>query len=122
MADREVAEQKETEARQIRHLYGIHENEGNVIITMEMPGVKKEDLTINVEGNELRARGQRDPAVESGTFLIRERRQGDFVQSFTLDDTIDQNRIDATLDKGVLSITLHLKEEVKPKLIEIKTK
>ena len=122
MADKDVVERQERETRQIRPMYSIHENKGNVTIIMEMPGVQKEDLAIHVEANEMRVRGRRKQEGSSGAYLIRERRQGDYSQTFTLDDTIDQNRIDASLEKGILTITLNLKEEVKPKLIEIKTK
>ena len=122
MADRDVAERTETSARQIRPMYGIHEEKGSVVITMEMPGVSKGNLAINIESNELRVRGQRSLMDGTGTFLVRERRQGDFAQSFILDDTIDQNRIDAILERGVLTIVLNLKEEVKPRLIDIKLK
>jgi HSP20 family protein len=121
MADKEIMESTQDTRRQIRPLYSIVENRGEVILTIEMPGVKKDDLSISIENSELRVAGKRSENDPNGRYLVRERRQGDFVNSFTLDDTIDQNKVDASLDNGLLTVKLHVKEEVKPKRIEIKT-
>ena len=121
MADSELMEKTDETRRQIRPLYSIFEEKGVVTVTMEMPGVSKENLSISVENKELRVVGKRTDEEMEGTFLVRERRFGDFANVFTLDDTIDQNNINASLEDGVLTLTLHLKEEVKPKRIEIKS-
>ena len=121
MADKEMMERPQEAKRQIRSLYNIIQEKGEVVLTLDMPGVKKEDLSISVENSELRVTGKRSEEDTSGTYLVRERRYGDFSNSFTLDDTIDQNNVDALLENGLLTIKLHLKEEVKPKRIEIKT-
>jgi HSP20 family protein len=120
MADRELMERGADARVQIRPLYTIFEEKGVVKVRMEMPGVSKENLSVSIENRELRVIGKRSADETEGTFIIRERRAGDYANVFTLDDTIDQNRIDASLEKGMLTITLHLKEEVKPKRIEIK--
>jgi HSP20 family protein len=121
MADKELMNNATQERLQIRPLYKIQEIEGKVVISIEMPGVKKEDLKINIENSELRVYGGREQIVEGGAYLVRERRAGDFVQVFTLDDTVDPNKVDATLERGMLTVELHLKEEVKPRLIQIKS-
>ncbi len=121
MADKEIMERPEETRRQIRPLYSITEDKGEVTIYLDMPGVGKEDLSISIENNELRVIGKRGGEDTSGNYLVRERRTGDFANSFTLDNTIDQNNVDASLESGLLTIKLHLKEEVKPKRIQIKT-
>lgn len=126
MAEKKVAEKmalekKPAENRLIRPQYRIHEENGAVVISVEMPGVEKNDIKMNIEKNELRIQGPRKDTTKSGRLLIRERRRGDFFQAFTLDVTVDQNRVDAAFEKGILSVTLHLKEEVKPKQISIRT-
>lgn len=121
MEDKELMERPQETKGQIRSLYSIIEEKGEVTVTLDMPGVKKENLSISIENSELRVTGKRDGEDTSGTYLVRERRYGDFSNSFTLDDTIDQNNVEASLENGLLTIKLHLKEEVKPKRIEIKT-
>lgn len=118
------ANNKEIEAkdrRMIRALSNICEKEGSIFLRLEMPGVKKEDLDINIENNQLKIRGRRElPAETDKNYVIRERRQGDFFQVYTLDETVDENKVEANLENGVLLLTLHLKEAEKPKKITVK--
>ena len=115
---------KEIEAkdrRMVRALSNICEKEGNIYLRLEMPGVKKDHLDINIENNQLKIRGRRElPDDAEKNYLIRERRQGDFYQVYTLDDTVDRNKVEASLEHGVLLVTLHLKEAEKPKKITVK--
>ena len=107
--------------RYLKPRYAVHEAEnGQLNVRVEMPGVDKENLDIRVENNELRILGRRDSAKEE-RFLLRERPQGDFLQTFTLDQTVDQGRVDAVLEKGILTIRLDLKEQVKPRTIKIRS-
>jgi HSP20 family protein len=93
--------------------------EGTLSVLLEMPGVRKEDLDIRIENNELRVVGRRE-SPEQKKYILRERPEGNFVKSYTLDDTIDQTRIDARIEKGILSITLDVKEQVKPRTIQVR--
>ena len=121
MADKDMMEKYQETRRQIRPLYRIIENKGEVTLTVDMPGVRKEDLSISIENSELRVAGKRTEEDREGRYLVMERRQGDFANSFTLDETIDQNNVEATLENGLLTVKLHLKEEVKPRRIQIKS-
>ncbi len=91
-----------------------------VRLRLEMPGVTKEGLSVHVEGDQLLIEGARKPADEKGSYLLRERVDCDFRQSYTLDETVDRNKIEAELANGILVVTLHLKDEVKPRRIEVK--
>lgn len=97
----------------------VYEDGDKVMVSVEMPGVTKEGLEVRIEGNELSIRGT--PAVEEtgGSWLLRERRPGVFAKAFTLDDTIDRDKVEASLNEGVLELTLHVKEAAKPRRIEI---
>jgi len=119
MSDRQLA--KEHGTRQIRPLSTMCEEEGTITLCLEMPGVPKEGIELEVEGNDLRIRGRRPaPAGEPGAkYLVRERALGDFYEDFTLDETVDRNRIDAVMEGGVLTVTLHLREAEKPRRIQI---
>ena len=99
----------------------ICEEDGNIVLGLEMPGVEKNGIDINVDNNLLEITGKREePAIE-GKYILRERRYGDFYQVFTIDETIDRNKIEASLENGVLTVTLHMKEAEKPKKIEVKS-
>jgi len=105
----------------IRPRYEVHEAEnGQLTVKVEMPGVDKESLDIKVENNELRILGRREPEKDLHS-LLRERPQGDFRQAFTLDQTVDQSKVNAALEKGILTIRFDLKEQVKPRTIRIRS-
>jgi len=55
-----------------------------------------------------------------GTYLIRERQVGEYQKRFIIDETIDQDKIQAVMNDGVLQLTLNIKETAKPRRIEIK--
>ena len=95
------------------------EADGSVMLRLDLPGVDKERVDIRIEDDQLIVHGSRSGESEDRTYVLRERRRGDFHQVFTLDQTIDRDKIDASMDKGVLTLTLHLQEAVKPRKIEV---
>jgi HSP20 family protein len=110
---------REQQDRLLRPRSNICTNQDEVLLSLEMPGVEKQDLELHIENNELSIIGRRKQQ-EAGRYLIRERVQGDFRAVYTLDETIDQEKVDAVLENGVLTVTLHIKESVKPRKIQIK--
>lgn len=106
--------------REVRPKSCISQEDGLVRLRLEMPGVKKDGLDIRVDNDELTIVGRRSFDDENKTYLVRERPRGDFVQHYTLDETIDREKIDADLHDGLLTLELHLKEAVKPRKIEVK--
>jgi HSP20 family protein len=107
--------------RYIKPRYAVHEAEnGQLYVRVEMPGVSEGNLDIRIEKNEMRVLGRREPEKDEH-HLLRERPQGDFFQTFTLDETVDQSKVDASLEKGILKIRLDLKEQVKPRTIKIRS-
>jgi len=93
--------------------------DGRLQVVVEMPGVRRDELEIKVENSELRIEGRRQLSPER-RFLLRERPEGDFLRMFTLDETVDPTKIDAVLEKGILTLTLDLKEQVKPRTIKVR--
>jgi len=114
-------EKEEQRRRVLRPRCAITGNPEQVVLRLEMPGVRKENLHMDIENNELRISGERT-RKEHGRYVIRERMDGDYAASYTLDETIDQERVEAELHDGVLTVTLHVKEAVKPRKITIRTK
>jgi HSP20 family protein len=109
------------EQRCVSPLSKISEEEGKVVLQLEVPGVKKEDVNVSIEDDQLRIYAPRKvESSENGTYLLRERNCGDYEKLFTIDNTIDRDNIDAKMENGVLTITLQFKEEVKPRKIKIK--
>jgi HSP20 family protein len=92
-----------------------------VVLKLEVPGVKQEDIDIRVENQTLTVKGERKFEAEEKeeNFHRIERRYGSFVRSFTLPQTVDADAVTATYDAGVLSITLTKKAEAKPKQVKI---
>lgn len=99
----------------------VFEDNGQVQVRIEMPGVAKGDLEIRAEGQELTVVGRRQQPAVDGTWLLRERSRGDFQKSFSVDGSIDLDKIEAHLADGVLTLTLPMKEASKPRRIEIKS-
>lgn len=99
----------------------IYEDESNYYISAELPGIKKEELKINLVGDTLSIEGKRETKEDSKkrVYYRSERVYGEFKRSISLSESIDRNKIQAELKNGVLLITLGKAEEVKPKAITI---
>lgn len=109
------------ERRCVNPLSTIREEEGKVVLQLEVPGVKKEDINVSIEDDQLRIQApRREERIENGTYILRERNCGDYEKLFTIDNSIDRDNIDAKMENGILTITLQFKEEVKPRKIKIK--
>ena len=106
--------------RCVQPLSEIHEEDKKVIIRLEMPGVDKKDLNIQVENNRLRINANRKESEPVGTYLLRERNCADYEKVFTIDETIDRDSIDGVMKDGILELSLQFKKEVQPRRIEIK--
>jgi HSP20 family protein len=100
----------------------VYEDAQKLVLKLEVPGIRREDLDIRVEGRTLSIKGERKLEAEEKeeNFHRIERRYGSFVRSFTLPVTVNTDDIAATSQDGVLSISLAKKPEAKPKQIEVK--
>src|SRR5258708_7320956 len=102
----------------------ISEDEHNIVLHAEIPGVKPEDLNVTLENNVLTLTGNRkfEDEKKKENFHRIERRFGRFTRSFTLPVTLDAENVNAVFESGILSITLPKKAEFKPKQITIGVK
>ena len=89
----------------------------------DVPGIAEKDLEVTMTGNRLTVSGKRDEEREdkSEQYYAYERNYGSFSRSFTLPDGADTDKLRASLEKGVLEITVPKKPEVQPKKIAVKT-
>ncbi len=99
----------------------IYETENEIVLKAELPGVDQKDLEIKVEDDTLILRGEKKVERDAKTenFLRAERVYGTFQRTFTLPQTVDREKIRASLKNGVLTLILPKKEEVKPKQITV---
>lgn len=98
----------------------IYESENEYVIKADMPGVRKENISITFDNNELNIDGSVDSDENSKRNLkFREFTLHNFSRSFKVGNDIDPNRISANMNNGVLTLAMAKKEELKPKKIEI---
>lgn len=99
----------------------ILENEHNIVLRAEIPGVKESDLKITIENNIFTIVGERkfNEEEKKENFHRVERRYGKFTRSFTFPAGVDFEKVTAVFDNGLLTVTFPKKEEFKPKQIQI---
>lgn len=102
----------------------ITEDASNYLVKMELPGVDLADIEVSFQDGTLTIRGEKKEESETKdkNFHRVERRYGQFSRSATLPAGIATDQISAEFDKGVLTVTLPKREEVKPRTINIKPK
>jgi len=99
----------------------VYEDEHNVVLKVEVPGVDEKDIDVRVENNVLTVHGERKVEKEEKEENFRrvERQYGSFTRSFTLPSSVDTGQVSADYNQGVLKIKLAKKAEAKPKQIKI---
>lgn len=101
----------------------IFETENALILTAEVPGVDENNIEIKIEDHTLSLKGDRifEKETSEENYHRIERSYGSFYRSFTLPRNVDQEKIKAEHDKGVLRITMPKKPESKPKTVKVLT-
>ena len=99
----------------------IYEDEHNITLKMEVPGIDEKDIDVQVVSNTLTVHGERkiEKEEKEENFRRVERQYGEFTRSFTLPSSVDPAQVSAHYDKGVLKINLAKKAEAKPKQIKV---
>ena len=99
----------------------VYEDEHNVTLKLEVPGVDEKDLDIRVENNTLTVHGERkfEKEEKEENFRRVERQYGSFTRSFNLPQTVNADQVSANYEKGVLKISLPKRAEAKPKQIKV---
>ena len=99
----------------------IYEDEHNITLKMEVPGIDEKDIDVRIESTTLTVHGERkfEKEEKEENFRRVERQYGSFTRSFTLPSSVDPGQVSANYDKGVLRISLAKKAEAKPKQIKV---
>ena len=131
MADQQelaVREKRELAEREERTVPGrfyvpqadVYETEDALTVVMEMPGVDRKDVGVELKEGVLRVEGRIDFSKYGGMEPVyTEYNVGHYGRSFTLSDRVDQERIAAQLEDGVLTLTLPKTAEARPRRIAI---
>ncbi|MBN2032792.1 MAG: Hsp20/alpha crystallin family protein [Deltaproteobacteria bacterium] len=99
----------------------FYEKEGNYHLTADLPGVKKEDISLTIDGGYLTLNGKKEfsKEEEDGNYYMKETRCGSFSRSFKLPGKVHEDRVDAAYKDGVLTVVLPKKEDSNIKKIPV---
>ena len=102
----------------------MYQTDDEIVVKASLPGVKAEDVQINVSGEVLTIKGESKQTEEKNekSWHMREQRWGSFERSVALPTEVVSDKAKAEFENGILVITLPKAEEVKPKTISIKAK
>jgi len=103
----------------------VHESKDELVMQAELPGLRSEDVELNVENGVLTITGEKRQAFEEGKegteCHVMERRYGRFERRFSLPRSVDATKVKAEFEHGILRVSLPKAEAAKPRRIEIKT-
>src|ERR1700674_1994941 len=99
----------------------IYEDEHNIILKIDVPGIDEKDIDVSVQNNTLTVHGERkiEKEEKEENFRRVERQYGSFTRSFTLPSSVDPEQVSAHCDRGMLKINLAKKAEAKPTQIKV---
>jgi HSP20 family protein len=102
----------------------MYQTDNEVVVKASIPGLKAEDVQINVSGDVLTLKGEvkQEEERKDRAWHIREHRFGSFERSIALPTDVKSDKAEAMFENGILTITLPKADEVKPRTINIKAK
>ena len=101
--------------------FEVVEREEGYVFTADVPGVREQDLDVTVQDGQLIVSGARnaDERREGENYYLYERRFGNFTRAFKLPDNADENRVEAHLENGVLTVAVGKRESARPRKITL---
>jgi HSP20 family protein len=102
----------------------VYQTPGEIVVKTALLGIKPEDVSIDITGETLTVKGESkaEQEVKREDCLYQERRYGAFSRSVILPGGLKSDKAEATMEDGVLTLTIPKAEEVKPKAIKVKAK
>ncbi|MFW6174391.1 MAG: Hsp20/alpha crystallin family protein [Chloroflexota bacterium] len=99
----------------------VSREQDRITVKASVPGVSRDNLRVTIEDNVLMIRGEtsEDNEERQDSFLLRERHRGSFFRSVRLPDNVDPDKAESSLSDGVLTVTAPLKEEARPRQIDV---
>lgn len=121
----DIVKREETAPESTRRIQGvipdvdIFENEDEILLHADMPGVLKDNISVNIDNGKLSIAGVRTLQTK-GAATLEEFGDAEYRRTFSVPQTIDVNKINAVVKDGVLRLHLPKSEAAKPKQIKIK--
>ncbi len=102
----------------------VYQTPKEVVVKAALPGLKPEDVSIDLTGDTLTVKGESkaEQEIKKEDYLYQERRYGAFSRSVILPSGLKTDKTEATMEDGVLTLTIPKAEEIKPKTIKVKAK
>ena len=117
-----VFEQAWSQTRQASVPMDAYRHGDSFVLHFDLPGVDPASIDLTVERNSLTVSAERHwQQIEGDQIVAAERRQGTFTRQLSLGDGLDTDRIDASYENGVLTLTVPISERSKPRRIEVST-
>lgn len=99
----------------------VYTTKDAIVIRASVPGVKPDDVEITIEGTTVNIRGENKAPQEEGNFILQEHRYGSFSRSIDLGIPVQADKAEAKFENGVLTLTIPKAEEIKPRIIKVKS-
>lgn len=100
----------------------IYDDKDSLVITAELPGVDKKDVSVEIKDNIVSIKGERlkDKEINEENYYRKERSYGSFYRAFTLPSAVNSDKINAVFKDGMLKVEIPKSEEDKPKQVSVK--
>ena len=108
--------------REVRLPLDVYTTPSEIVLTANVPGLKPEDVEVTLEGDTLSIDGEFKAPMENVEYIFQERPYGKFSRKLTINLPVDVNKVEATFDSGVLTVTLPKAEAARPKTIKVEAK
>ena len=105
--------------RELRLPLDVYTTPSEIVIIANVPGLKPEDVNITLENDTLSVSGEIKAPMENVDYVFQERSYGKFSRVLTINVPVDNDKVEATFDSGVLTITLPKAEAARPKVIKV---
>ena len=100
----------------------VYSTANELVLKASVPGVEPEDVEITIEGDKLTIRGELNAPLDNVEYHIQERRAGPFGRTLTLNVPVEAEGAEATFQNGELTLIIPKAQEVRPKVIQVKSK
>lgn len=122
-SDRLWPEWPRWEGNEFAPTFDFYEKDGDYYLTADLPGVNKDDISIDVRDNMVTVSGKRESNIEEkeANYYLKESSYGSFSRSFRLPGEVEEDKVEANFKDGILQLSMPIKESSKKRKIEIKT-
>jgi len=108
--------------REARLPLDVYTTPSEIVVIANVPGLRPDDVAITLENDTLSINGEVKPPMENVDYIFQERPYGKFSRALTINTPVEADKVEATFENGVLTITLPKAEAARPKVIKVETR